>query len=138
MVGVGAVVIDDAGCVLLVRRGKEPLRGRWLIPGGTVELGETLTAAVVREVQEETGLVVEPLEVVLVFDRIEHDAHGDVRYHYVIVDYACALRGGSLTAGSDADDAALVPLTDLDRYDVPAPALALIRDVARRRADSSR
>ena len=86
-VGVGAVVIHE-GRVLLIRRGKEPLRGRWVVPGGTVELGETLEDAVVREVQEETGLTVAPREVVTVFDRIERDGEA-VRYHYVIVDYLC-------------------------------------------------
>ena len=91
VVGVGAVVFDGDR-VLLVKRGKEPLRGRWLIPGGTVERGETLTDAIVREVQEETGLTVRAGEVVLVFDHIEREAGGAgagaVQYHYVIVDYA--------------------------------------------------
>lgn len=131
VVGVGAVVLDGDR-VLLVKRGKEPLRGRWLIPGGTVELGETLTEAVVREVLEETGLTVRPGEVVLVFDRIERD--GEVlRYHYVIVDYECALVGGVLAAGSDADEAAFVPVADLERYDVPPQALELVRRVFNRR-----
>src|SRR6185436_6793024 len=98
VVGVGAVVFDGDR-VLLVKRGKEPLRGRWLIPGGTVELGETLTDAVVREVREETGLIVRPSEVVLVFDRIDRDETG-VRYHYVIVDYLCELVGVTLAATS--------------------------------------
>src|SRR5436305_512602 len=87
VVGVGAVVIHG-GEVLLIRRGKEPLKGRWLIPGGTVELGETLEEAVVREVREETGLEVRPDEVVLVFDRIERQGPV-VSRHFVIVDYRC-------------------------------------------------
>jgi 8-oxo-dGTP diphosphatase len=130
-VGVGAVVFDGDR-VLLIKRGKEPLRGRWLIPGGTVELGETLTEAVVREVREETGLVVQAGTVVLVFDRIERDGEA-VRYHYVIVDYLCERVGGELAAGSDADDAAFVAMEDLPRYDIPAEALELILRVYRER-----
>jgi 8-oxo-dGTP diphosphatase len=131
VVGVGAVVIDG-GRVLLVKRGKEPLRGRWLIPGGTVELGESLTDAIVREVREETGLTVRPGEVVLVFDRIDRDGE-DIRYHYVIVDYVCELVGGDLEAGSDADDALFVPISDLPQYGVPPVALELILRVVRER-----
>jgi 8-oxo-dGTP diphosphatase len=131
VVGVGAVVFDGDR-VLLVKRGKEPLRGRWLIPGGTVELGESLTEAVVREVREETGLIVRPGEVVLVFDRIEREADA-IRYHYVIVDYACEWVGGQLAPGSDADEAAFVAMEDLPRYDVPPQALELILRVRRGR-----
>jgi 8-oxo-dGTP diphosphatase len=130
VVGVGAVVLDGDR-VLLVKRGKEPLRGRWLVPGGMVELGETLTDAVVREVREETGLEVRPREVVFVFDRVEREG-AELLYHYVIVDYACDLVGGGLVPGSDAEDAAWVRLADLPRYDVPEPALELILRVAGR------
>lgn len=125
-VGVGAVVIHD-GRVLLIRRGKEPLRGRWVIPGGTVEAGETLQEALVREVWEETGLTVRPGEVVLVFDRILRD-EGELRYHYVIVDYLCEYVTGTPQAGTDAEAVALVRPEDLAGYDVPEPALAVIRD----------
>lgn len=92
VVGVGGVVIRD-GEVLLIRRGKPPLYGRWVVPGGTVELGEPLERALVRELQEETGLVVEPLELLTVFDRIERDGE-QVVYHYVIVDYLCRWLSG--------------------------------------------
>ena len=115
------------GRVLLIRRGKEPLRGRWVIPGGTVEPGETLHDALVREVHEETGLTVRPREVVLVFDRILREA-GDVRYHYVIIDYACDYVSGAPVAGTDAEAVALVRPEDLPAYDVPEQALRLIRD----------
>jgi ADP-ribose pyrophosphatase YjhB (NUDIX family) len=124
VVGVGAVVVHD-GRVLLVKRGKPPLQGRWVVPGGTVELGETLVDAVAREVREETGLMVRPREVALVFDRIE-GAPDAIEYHYVIVDYVCDLLGGELAAGSDAADAAWVDRAGLDRYDVPEQARALI------------
>ena len=87
VVGVGGVVVRD-GRVLLIRRGKPPLYGRWVVPGGTVELGETLEEALVREMEEETCLRVEPIEVLTVFDRIEREGERVV-YHYVIVDYLC-------------------------------------------------
>jgi 8-oxo-dGTP diphosphatase len=129
-VGVGGVVLID-GRVVLIRRGKEPLRGRWVIPGGTVELGETLQEALVREMREETGLVVRPRDVVLVFDRIQRDGP-TVEYHYVIVDYACDYVSGELRAGSDADEIALVAPHELDAYDLPPQALDLVLDVFRR------
>jgi 8-oxo-dGTP diphosphatase len=124
VVGVGAVVVHE-GRVLLVKRGKEPLKGRWVVPGGTVELGETLRDAVAREVHEETGLSVRPREVALVFERIERPAQ-EVLYHYVIVDYVCDLLGGCLQAGSDALDAAWVDREGLGRYDVPEEARVLL------------
>lgn len=123
--GVGGVVVHD-GRVLLVRRAKEPLRGRWVVPGGTVELGETLEEAVTREVREETGILVRPLEVMTVFDRIER-RDGTVAYHYVIVDYRCAFVSGALEAATDALEAAWVAEADLDRYELPALALELVR-----------
>lgn len=103
LVGVGAVVVDGDR-VLLVRRAQEPMKGRWTIPGGLLELGETLHAAVVREAREETGLLVEPVELVELLDRI-HRERDRVRYHYVIADYLCRVTGGALQAASDADAA---------------------------------
>jgi len=101
LVGVGAVVVDR-GRVVLIRRGTEPLKGQWSLPGGMLELGESLVAGVVREVREETGLVVEPVELVELLDRI-HRESDRVRYHYVIADYLCRVTGGALEAASDAD-----------------------------------
>jgi ADP-ribose pyrophosphatase YjhB (NUDIX family) len=101
LVGVGAVVVDQ-GRVLLVRRGREPLKGQWSLPGGLLEVGESLTAGVIREVSEETGLTVEPLELIELLDRI-HRVGDRVRYHYVIADYLCRLVSGELKAASDAD-----------------------------------
>jgi len=101
LVGVGAVVVQE-GRVLLVRRGTELLRGHWSLPGGLVDVGETLTEAVAREVREETGLIVEPIELIELLDRI-HREGGRVRYHYVIADYLCRVAGGELLAASDAD-----------------------------------
>ncbi len=101
LVGVGAVVVQD-GRVLLVRRGSEPLKGHWTLPGGLLEVGETMAEGVVREVREETGLEVEPIELVEILDRI-HREGGRVRYHYVIADFLCRVTGGELRAASDAD-----------------------------------
>lgn len=101
LVGVGAVIVHE-GRVLLVQRGHEPLKGRWSIPGGLIEIGEMLHEAVVREVREETGLEIEPVELVELLDRIHRE--GDrVRYHYVIADYLCRVVGGTLKAADDAD-----------------------------------
>jgi mutator protein MutT len=101
LVGVGAVIVE-AGRVLLIRRASEPMKGHWSIPGGLLELGETLTEGVRREVREETGLIVEAIELIELLDRI-HLAGERVRYHYVIADYLCRVIGGRLQAASDAD-----------------------------------
>ena len=114
LVGVGAVVIDAAGRVLLIRRATEPLKGHWSLPGGLVELGETLLEAVCRETTEETGLTVHPEAIVEVVDRIyrnssnssAEDSH--VRYHYVVVDYWCRVVGGEVKPSSDASEVAWV------------------------------
>jgi ADP-ribose pyrophosphatase YjhB (NUDIX family) len=101
LVGVGAVVVHE-GRVLLVQRGHEPAKGQWSLPGGLIDVGESLREAVIREVREETGLIVEPVELIELLERIHRD--GDrVRYHYVIADYLCHLVGGALAAASDAD-----------------------------------
>jgi 8-oxo-dGTP diphosphatase len=124
IVSVGAVIIDGER-VLIVKRGQAPLKGRWSLPGGVVEVGEDLHAALVREVQEETGLDVEVGPVVEVLDRINRDASGRVEYHYVIVDYLCRAIGGSLACASDADDARWVERRDLASYD-PTTAVAAV------------
>jgi ADP-ribose pyrophosphatase YjhB (NUDIX family) len=102
MVGIGAVIVED-GRVLLVRRGHEPLKGHWSLPGGVLEVGESLHAGLVREVKEETGLTVEPIELIELLDRIHRDGER-IRYHYVIADYLCRIAGGALQAASDADE----------------------------------
>ena len=92
----------DGGRVLLVRRGKEPLKGHWSLPGGALELGESLADGLVREVREETGLTVQPVELVELLDRIHREGER-VRYHYVIADYLCRVVGGEMEAASDAE-----------------------------------
>jgi len=125
VVSVGAVVLDGQR-VVLVKRGQEPLKGRWSLPGGVVEAGEELHAAVVREVREETGLTVQVGDVVEVLDRITRDADGRIEFHYVIIDYVCGVAGGSLACASDADDARWVDRAELADYDLTTTVAEVI------------
>jgi ADP-ribose pyrophosphatase YjhB (NUDIX family) len=125
IVGVGAVIVHD-GKVVLIRRRYEPLAGQWSLPGGTLELGETLEAGTAREMLEETGLVVEIGPVIEVFDRIMLDDTRRVRYHFVLVDYLCWPVSGELRAGSDVDDAVFAGPEDLQRYGLTKKATAVI------------
>ena len=134
VVSVGAVIVDG-GRVLLIKRGQPPLQGRWSLPGGVVEVGETLREALTREVREETGLEVEVGPVVEVLERIEREDGNRVEYHYVIIDYRCLVRGGRLACGSDADDARWVAASDIASFGVTAAvadvvhkALALVSE----------
>ena len=122
---VGRVVIAD-GAVLLVRRAFPPRQGEWSLPGGRLELGESLADGVRREVREETGLEVEPGVVVDVFDRVHRDEAGRIRYHFVIVDFLCRPCGGTLAAGDDAADARWVPRADVAAFGVNAYAVDVI------------
>lgn len=126
VVGVGAVVLVGGG-VVLVRRGHEPLKGEWNLPGGGVELGETLREACAREVLEETGLVVEVGAAIEVFDRIMLDASGGVQYHFVLVDYVCRPIGGELRCGTDASEIALADPAALEPYRLTDKAIEVIR-----------
>lgn len=131
IVGVGGVVIRD-GQVLLIRRRFEPLKGRWSVPGGVVDVGETLVEAVAREVLEETGLAIEVGPVLDVFERITRDDDQRVRYHYVLVDYLCRAPGGTGRAGSDADAVVWAALDDLGPYaltDKTVDVIARARDL---------
>lgn len=103
LVGVGAIIIESDR-VALVKRGHAPLQGQWSIPGGVLEVGETLRKAVVREAREETGLTIEPGELLGVFERVVPDEHGKMRYHYVLIDFLCRRSAGELRAGDDADE----------------------------------
>ncbi len=110
---------------LLIRRGSEPLKGEWSIPGGMLELGEELADAVQRELKEETGLEVEPLECILVFDRIMREG-ARVKYHFVIVDYLCRRKRGRLRPASDVVDARWVRREDLPQYHLTDMATEVI------------
>jgi 8-oxo-dGTP diphosphatase len=141
VVGVGGVVIER-GRALLIRRGSEPLRGEWSIPGGTLELGESLERGVARELLEETGLEVRVLELIEVFDRVYEGDEGDdgadgaavgplqkrgPKYHFVIADYLCERIGGEAVAGSDVTDVAFAREEELDGYGLTETATRILR-----------
>jgi mutator protein MutT len=124
-VGLGVADAPDGGVVLIKRR-YEPLAGQWSLPGGALEVGETLEAAVVREVQEETGLVVEAGPVLDVFDRIMLDADRRVQYHFVLIDYLCRIAGGRLAHGSDAAAVVIADVNHLPPFDLTQKARDVI------------
>jgi len=133
VVGIGGVVIED-GRALLIRRGSEPLRGQWSIPGGTLEIGESLQAGVARELLEETGLEVRVLDMIEVFDRIFHEGTGgregsskSPRFHYVIVDYLCERISGEARAGSDVTDLVFAGEDELEKYQLTETATRVLR-----------
>jgi ADP-ribose pyrophosphatase YjhB (NUDIX family) len=140
LVGVGAVIIDGARedgldpRVLLIRRGQAPLLGEWSLPGGVLECGETLREAAAREAREETGLVVEAVDMLGVYERVIPGDAGRVRYHYVLIDFLCRPVSGDLQAGSDAaevrwftgDELPALNLTH-DANDVVCKGLARVR-----------
>ena len=124
--GVGASVVEG-GRVLLVERGREPLQGTWSLPGGVVEAGERLADAIRREVCEETGLEVDPVKMVEVFERIMPDDEGRTEYHYVLIDYLCRVTGGELCAGDDAARARWAAPGELASCRLTEGTLAVIR-----------
>ena len=135
LLGVGALIFRrDDGCneILLVQRGKEPLKGFWSLPGGIVEIGERLKDAIRREVWEETGLDIETLSVFEIFERIMPDSEGRCEYHYVLIDYVCRVSGGSLEAASDVSAAAWLRRDQLSEYKITEGTL----DVVQRAFDS--
>lgn len=129
-VGVGAIIVDsdvENGRVVLIKRGHAPAAGEWSIPGGAMEVGETVREAVVREVREETGLVVEPGELLGVFDRLLRDQEGRARYHYVLIDFQCTHVSGELKAGGDAAEARWFSADEISRLPLPADTAEIIR-----------
>jgi 8-oxo-dGTP diphosphatase len=145
VVGIGGVVIDQSR-TLLIRRGSEPLLGEWSIPGGTLELGESLQEGVVRELLEETGIEVRVLDLIEVFDRIfpadgatGAEAKRKPRFHFVIADYLCERVGGEPRAGSDVTDVAFASEEELVRFHLTETATRVLKkafamDRARRTA----
>jgi ADP-ribose pyrophosphatase YjhB (NUDIX family) len=125
VLGVGALIFDGPR-ILLIERGREPLKGWWSLPGGAVETGERLAAAITREVLEETGLRIEPASVFEIFERIMRDAEGRAEYHYVLVDYLCRVVGGTLEAGDDVSRAVWVTQQELGDYRLTEGTLEVI------------
>ncbi len=137
--GVGGIIFQGE-TVLLVKRGKEPGRGRWSIPGGAVDVGESVAAAVQREIEEETGLKVTVGELVEVFERIIPDPQGKILYHYVLLDYLCQVTGGRLRAFSDALEVGFFPLEALESLNTPRETVRVIRkafDLQQKTLDNS-
>lgn len=134
LVGVGAIVFRR-GRILMAQRGKQPLQGWWSLPGGALELGESLEDAVRREVLEETGLEVEPVRLFEVFERIMRDGTGVPEYHYVLIDYVCRVTGGALFPGDDVCAVDWVRRRDLPSLQITEGTLAVIERAFDRRAE---
>ena len=117
VVGVGAVIVNE-GKILLEKRKNAPGKGKWSIPGGLVELGESTEQAVIREVKEETGLEVEEPRLIDVVNNVSLDGKGRIKYHYVIVDYTAKVKRGVPKAASDADELKWVLLSEVQQYDL--------------------
>ena len=117
VVGVGAIILEG-GKILLEKRKSTPGEGKWAVPGGLVELGETVEQTVIREVKEETGLDVASPQLVDVVDYISLDEKGAVKYHFIILDYFVTVKGGELKAASDADELRWVPIGEVEQYDL--------------------
>jgi len=126
LLGVGAVIVRNEQ-VLVVRRANPPLKGEWSIPGGLVETGETTREALVREIREETGLTVEPVEFIEVFERILHDADSRVQYHFVVIDYLCRIISGESCPGSDVSEMRWAVFDDLQILGITPETRGVIR-----------
>ena len=120
------MIFDEQKRILLIERGGEPLKGWWSLPGGVLEVGETLSEGVCREVLEETGLTVEPVRMVEIFERIMRDAGGRPEYHYVLLDYICRVTGGTLAAGGDCAAVRWTRRDELSGFKVTEGTLAVI------------
>jgi mutator protein MutT len=132
LVGVGAIMLEGDR-ILMAQRGKQPLKGWWSLPGGALEIGELLADAVRREVREETGLEIEPLGVLEIFERIMRDAQGVPEYHYVLIDYICRVTGGELAAGDDVCKVEWVRRRDLPAMQITEGTLGVIEKAFRQR-----
>jgi 8-oxo-dGTP diphosphatase len=132
VLGAAAVILNDDGKVVLIRRGQAPDAGEWSIPGGGVELGESVAEALRREVREETGLEIAVGEFLEVYERVERDADG-VRFHFVVLDYRATVTGGALRAGTDAAEVVFADPDDLDRYALADSVRRVISSATRSR-----
>ncbi len=130
VVGVGAVVIKDSQ-ILLVRRANDPNRGQWSIPGGIVDLGETLAQAAAREVREECQVEIEPGHVLTTVDLIRRDKRGRILYHYVLIDLAARYLSGEPVAGTDALEVRWIEEAQFDRLDIIPRLLPVLRQALR-------
>ena len=126
LIGVGSIIIEGDG-VVLVKRAHFPIQGQWSIPGGVLEVGEMVREAAIREAREETGLMVEPGELLGVFDRILRDPNRRVQYHYVLIDFLCRRVGGELLAASDAAEARWFTREELPALSLAEDTLEVIR-----------
>ncbi len=126
LIGVGAIIIEGDK-VVLIKRGHPPLAGEWSIVGGVLEVGETMREGVIREAREETGLVVEPMDLLGVYDRVVRDDHGRVLYHYVLIDFLCRIKGGNLHHAGDADAAKWFTRQQLAHLPLPPDTADVIR-----------
>jgi 8-oxo-dGTP diphosphatase len=126
LVGVGAIIIEDSR-VLLVKRAHPPLQAQWSIPGGVLEVGELVREAAIREAREETGLIVEPRDLLGVYDRVLRNAEQRVQYHYVLIDFLCRRTGGELRAASDAAEVRWFTRDELPSLDLAEDTLDVIR-----------
>ena len=133
IIGVGAVIWNDRGEIVLIRRGQEPRLGEWSIPGGRLEWGESVREAIIREVREETGLEVEIGGLIDVVDAVTRDASGEVVRHYVLIDFLVRHVAGTLHAGSDAAEARWVAYAALDEYVLWSETRRIIDAAARMR-----
>ena len=126
VLGVGALIFK-ADRVLLIERGKEPLKGQWSLPGGAVETGERIEDAIIREMVEETGLEVTPTQIAVIFERIMYDAENLPEYHYLLIDFFCDVRGGNLRPGDDCSNAAWFTFDEIERLPITEGTLEVIR-----------
>jgi len=137
LVGVGALILRR-GRILMAQRGKEPLKGWWSLPGGALEIGESLDQAVRREVLEETSLIVEPVRVFEIFERIMRDPAGAPEYHYVLIDYVCRVIGGEPCAGDDVCRVAWMRPEELKNLQITEGTLGVIERAFRKRRKSKK
>lgn len=126
ILGVGAVIVHEDRA-LIVQRAGEPRKGEWTVPGGVLEIGETLRSGTEREVLEETGLVVKAGPVVNVYENIWPDAEGKTQFHYVLVDFLCDLVSGKLQTASDASDARWITCEELEDWELIGQTADAIR-----------